>query len=48
MFREFEEDDYDLLPEPVKLMYSRDEYMWFSDEEKARLIQTVCEPEVEA
>lgn len=40
-----EEDDYDRLPEPIKLSYTRQEYLWLSDEEKAGLITLECEPE---
>ena len=38
-------DDYQLLPEPIKQIYSRAEYLWLSDEQKARLIEQECEPE---
>ena len=39
------QDDYDRLPEPIKLSYTRVEYLWLSDEEKASLEQKECEPE---
>lgn len=39
------EDDYDRLPEPIKATYTRAEYLWLSDAEKSRLIETECEPE---
>jgi len=39
------QDDYDRLPEPIKLSYTRAEYLWLSDEEKASLEQKECEPE---
>ena len=39
------EDDYDRLPEPIKATYTRVEYLWLSDAEKSRLIETECEPE---
>lgn len=42
---ERENDDYAQLPEPIKQIYSRAEYLWLSDEEKARLIEQECEPE---
>ena len=38
-------DDYDELPEPIKLSYTRAEYLWLSDAEKATLVQQECEPE---
>lgn len=39
------QDDYDRLPEPIKLSYTRAEYLWLSDDEKAVLEQKECEPE---
>lgn len=45
MFDESSRDDYDNLPEPVKFVVSRKDYLWLSDEAKARLIQDECEPE---
>lgn len=39
------ESDYDRLPEPVKMIYTQQEYLWLSDAEKANLIQQECEPE---
>jgi len=38
--------DYDQLPEVIKTVYSHKEYAWLSDDEKARLIETECNPEV--
>ena len=38
-------DDYEQLPEPIKLSYTRAEYLWLSDAEKATLVQQECEPE---
>jgi hypothetical protein len=38
-------DDYDGLPDGIKLSLSRIEYMWLSDHEKATLVQTECEPD---
>lgn len=37
--------DYDQLPEGVKLAYTLQEFLWLSDAEKARLLQTETEPE---
>lgn len=37
--------DYDQLPEPIKMIVSAEEYLWLSDEQKARLVQDECEPE---
>lgn len=39
------EEPYDQLPEPIKRSYTRDEYLWLSDAEKATLVQRECEPE---
>ena len=38
-------DDYEQLPEPIKLSYTRAEYLWLSEDEKANLITQECEPE---
>lgn len=40
-------DGYEDLPEAVRQYYSREEYLWLSDEEKARLVQSETEPEWE-
>lgn len=40
-----EQDDYEQLPEAIKQMYTRTEYLWLSDAEKCLLVQTECEPE---
>jgi len=37
--------DYDALPEPIKMVVSQREYLWLSDDEKARLEQDLTEPE---
>lgn len=39
------DDDYERLPEPIKMSYTRAEWLWLSDYEKARLVQQECEPE---
>ena len=39
------QDDYSQLPEPIKQAYTRAEYLWLSDAEKATLVQQECEPE---
>ena len=36
---------YDTIPECIRQYYSRDEYLWLSDDQKARLIEQECEPE---
>jgi len=38
-------DEYDRLPEALKMTYSRQEYMWLSDAEKATLVHRDCDPE---
>lgn len=40
-----EGDDYANLPQAVKTHYTRDEYLWLSDAEKATLVQRECEPD---
>ena len=39
------EDEYDRLPEAVRQYYSRNEWSWLSDKQKANLEQTETEPE---
>jgi hypothetical protein len=36
---------YEELPVPVQQVYTRLEYAWLTDAEKAKLIQTITEPE---
>lgn len=43
--RETGNDDYAKLPECVQQYYSREEFLWLSEEQKAGLIQAECEPE---
>lgn len=38
-------DEYDRLPEPIRMTYSRQEYLWLSDVEKATLFHRECDPE---
>lgn len=40
-------DDYDSLPEVIKQYYSKEDYLWLSDEQKAKLVQSETEPEWE-
>jgi len=40
-----EKDDYEALPVPVKAGYSRKQFLWLSDQEKATLVQRETEPE---
>ena len=44
-FSETPSDPYEELPEPVRQYYSRQDYLWLTDEQKAHLIQTETEPE---
>lgn len=37
--------DYNALPECIKAMYTLEQYLWLSDTEKGRLMQTETEPE---
>lgn len=39
--------DYDNLPEPIKQLYTPEQYAWLSDAEKATLEQRETEPEWE-
>ncbi len=38
-------DPYEQLPEAVRQYYSRSEYLWLSDGQKAHLIENETEPE---
>ena len=38
-------DPYEQLPEAIRQYYSRQEYLWLSDAEKAHLIENETEPE---
>jgi hypothetical protein len=40
-------DEYSQLPEPIKGLYTREQYLWLSDLEKATLIQRETECEYE-
>jgi hypothetical protein len=40
-------DEYDQLPVGIQLTYSRNEYLWLSDWEKATLLQRETEPDFE-
>lgn len=40
-------DDYSELPESIKEIVTRKEYLWLSDAEKARLVQSETEPDHE-
>lgn len=37
--------EYDHLPESIKQNYTLTQWLWLSDNERAHLIQTECEPE---
>ena len=39
------QDPYDDLPLAIKQYYTREEYLWLSDEEKSDLLRSMCEPE---
>lgn len=40
------DEEYNDLPESIKAIYSREEYGWLSDAERANLIQVETEPEI--
>jgi hypothetical protein len=42
-----DDDEYGLLPTPIQMRYTREQYAWLSDEEKLRLIDNETEPEPE-
>lgn len=37
--------EYEALPEAIKNLYTLEQYLWLSDTEKGRLMQTETEPE---
>lgn len=39
-------DAYEALPEPIRHVYSRQQYEWLTDAEKATLIDRECMPEI--
>lgn len=39
------DDEYEALPDSIRQYYSRQEYLWLSDQQKADLIQQETEPE---
>lgn len=39
------DDEYGALPDPIKSILTRQEWLWLSDFEKARLLQDETEPE---
>lgn len=38
--------EYDSLPESLKLLYTPKEYAWLPPEQRARLVEQECMPEV--
>lgn len=40
------QDAYDKLPASIKGMYTRKEWLWFSDIEKRDLVMNECNPEM--
>lgn len=41
-------DPYDQLPESIKAAYTRKEYLWLSDAEKAALVSNSTRPDDDA
>ncbi len=39
------QDDYERLPDIIRQLYTREQYLWLSDGDKARLIETETEPD---
>ena len=40
-----DQSEYLALPEAIKSLYTWEQYLWLSDDEKGRLLQTDTEPE---
>lgn len=40
-------NDYDALPEPIKMLFSLKEYLWLGETERARVIERECYPDYE-
>lgn len=40
-----DQSEYNALPEAIKALYTWEQYLWLSTEEKGRLLQTETEPE---
>lgn len=40
-----DQSEYLALPEAIRLLYTWEQYLWLSDDEKGRLLQTETEPE---
>ena len=40
-------DDYEALPECIRQYYSRQEYLWLSDQQKQDLLRAETEPDEE-
>lgn len=38
-------NDYEALPLSIRAVLTYQQYLWLSDAEKARLVQSECEPE---
>ena len=38
-------DDYEALPECIRQYYSRQEYLWLSDQQKQDLLRAETEPD---
>ena len=42
-----EHPDYDGLPDVIKQYYTPEEYSWMSSEDRLRIIENECYPEIE-
>ena len=38
--------EYESLPEPIKMLYTPKDYAWMQPEQRARLVEAECLPEV--
>lgn len=43
--RQTDNGEYDKLPESIRAIYSREQYAWLSDYDRATLIERETEPE---
>lgn len=41
-----DQDDYLSLPDPIRMAYTRQEYLWLTDDQKRNLTQRETEPEI--
>ena len=42
-----DDDEYANLPTPIQMRYTREQWLWLSDDEKVRLMANETEPDPE-